>query len=125
MRRLTCAIVLAAFVFSCGGNWAVLQGVAWASMIREYAQVVPLTQAVQMTLSGEYPCEICKALADKKAAEQQKAFTFDKYDKGCPLPVTVGLIAPKIDETDHPDRLVACPVRSEIPPTPPPRSRVG
>ncbi len=75
MRRITCAIILAAFVFSCGGNWAVLQGIAWANMIREYSEVVPLAQAVQMTLSGEYPCVMCKAIAEKKSSEQQKSLT--------------------------------------------------
>ncbi len=52
MRRLTFFTVLVAFVFSCGGQWPVLQGVAWANMVREYSEAVPFTQAVQMTFSG-------------------------------------------------------------------------
>lgn len=81
MRRLTHLIVLVAFTFSCGGHWTLFQGIAWANMIREYSKMVPLTQAVQMTFSGQYPCHICKAIADKKSAEQQKALAIEKYDK--------------------------------------------
>ncbi len=55
MRRLTHFIVLAAFVFSLGGHWYLLQGLAWVNMVREYSQMVPLTQAVEMTLSGNRP----------------------------------------------------------------------
>ncbi len=102
-----------------------LQGIAWANMIREYAQVVPVTQAVQMTLSGQYPCEMCKAIAEKKAAEQQKALTFDKYDKNFPLPVAVTVTTPKISEIDHPDRFIYGTFRSDIPPTPPPREALS
>ena len=75
MRRLTHLVVLLAFVFSCGGQWAAIQCVAWANMIRDYSQMVPLAQAMKMTFSGDYPCAICKALAEKKNSDQQKAFS--------------------------------------------------
>ena len=53
MRRLTHLIVLAAFIFSCGGHWYLLQGIAWIKMIRDYSQFVPVNEAVSMTLSGK------------------------------------------------------------------------
>ena len=81
MRRLTHLLVLGAFVLSCGGNWAVLQCVAWVSMIHEYSEMVPLTEAVGMTLSGKYPCAICKAIAEKKQSDNVKALTFEKFEK--------------------------------------------
>jgi hypothetical protein len=70
MRRLTHLLVLAAFIFSCGGQWAAFQAIAWANMIREYSEMVPLTQAVQMTFSGRYPCAICKAIAQERGAAE-------------------------------------------------------
>jgi len=121
MRRLTCAIILAAFVFSCGGNWAVLQGVAWANMIREYSQMVPFTQAVQMTFSGEYPCAICKAIAEKKSSEQQKALALEKYEKKFPLPVAVAVASPNVSDFCYEDFALSLSSRAETPPTPPPR----
>src|SRR5258708_38424652 len=81
MRRLTLFVVLVAFTFSCGGQWPVLQGVAWANMIREYSEMVPLTQAVEMTFSGQYPCELCKMIAEKKQSENTKIATLFQHEK--------------------------------------------
>ena len=121
MRRLTHLIVLVAFVFSYGGQWGVLQCFAWANMIRDYSQMVPLTQAVQMTFSGEYPCPICKAIAEKKSSEQQKALTLEKYEKKFPLPVPIALAIPKVSTFQYGDCLVFFRSRVETPLTPPPR----
>ena len=121
MRRLTHLIVLVAFVFSCGGQWAAFQVIAWGNMIREYSEMVPLTQAVQMTFSGQYPCAICKAIAERKSTEQQKELTLLKYDKSCPLLVAVALERPEIAVVIHLDPTFAFSSRVESPPTPPPR----
>jgi hypothetical protein len=122
MRRLTHAIILAAFVFSCGGQWYVLQGIAWINMIRDYSQMVPLARAVSMTFSGQYPCPICKAIAEKKNSEQQKAFTFEKHEKNFPLPGIVAIAPPAAAEFSYPLWRCALTVRSDTPPAPPPRS---
>ena len=71
MKRLTHLIVLAAFIFSCGGHWYLLQGIAWVKMVQDYAQFVPVAEAVSMTLSGKYPCAICQAIAGKEAGREQ------------------------------------------------------
>ncbi len=122
MRRLTHLVVLVAFIFSCGGQWAVFQALAWGNMIHEYSQMVPLTQAVKMTFSGEYPCKICKALADQKTSDQQKALSQEKFDKKfVPLPqerVFVLASAP----VRYSSRLPQLHFRSEPPDNPPPRS---
>lgn len=121
MRRLTCIIILVAFVFSCGGNWGVLQGLAWANMIREYSHMVPMAQAMKMTFSGDYPCPLCKAIAEKKNSEQQKATALEKYDKKFPLPAEVALATLKICPIKYPGLSIFSLSRSETPPTPPPR----
>jgi hypothetical protein len=122
MRRLTLLVVLVAFTFSCGGQWPILQCVAWANMIREYSQVVPLTQAVQMTFSGQYPCTLCKVIAEKKQSENDRiAFLFQHEKKiFCPgfniaarLPAVVPPQFALIDSLFQ--------TRTEAPPTPPPR----
>jgi hypothetical protein len=118
---MTHLIVLVAFVFSCGGQWGVFQVIAWANMIREYSEMVPLAQAVQMTFSGQYPCPICKAIAEKKSSEQQKALTIEKYEKKFPLPVTIAVASPKVATFQYGDCLVFFRSRAETPPTPPPR----
>ncbi len=122
MRRLTHLIVLVAFVFSCGGQWGVLQAVAWANMIRDYSEMVPLAQAVQMTFSGEYPCPICKAIAERKSSDQQKALTLEKVEKKFPLPVAIAVARPKVSAFQYALFAVTFSSRADSPPTPPPRA---
>lgn len=121
MRRLTHVVVLAAFVFSCGGHWAVFQCIAWANMIREYSQMVPLPQAIEMTFSGKYPCAICKALAERKSSEQQKSLTLDKYEKKFVLPLAIEAARPGHTTLEHADFSFVFTTRVETPPAPPPR----
>ena len=122
MRRLTLFVVLVAFTFSCGGQWPVLQGVAWANMIREYSEMVPLSQAVQMTFSGQYPCPLCKAIAEKKQEENTKFAATFKHEKklfshGFVVEARSIAVSPQIFAIREP----FFQTRSEAPPTPPPR----
>ncbi|HEX4140888.1 MAG TPA: hypothetical protein VHY09_11110 [Candidatus Methylacidiphilales bacterium] len=125
MRRLTHWIILVAFIFSCGGQWAAFQVIAWGNMIREYSEMVPLAQAVQMTFSGQYPCAICKAIAERKSTEQQKEIVFAKYDKKYPLPVVVALAPPRIGDIVYLEPAFVFSSRVETPPTPPPRDALS
>jgi hypothetical protein len=122
MRRLTFFVVLVAFTFSCGGQWPVLQCVAWANMIREYSAMVPFTQAVQMTFSGQYPCALCKAIAEKKQSENTKIAALFKHEKKIASP---GFFVDQRVVTISPQTFAAqeqfFQTRSEAPPTPPPR----
>jgi hypothetical protein len=123
MRRLTLLIVLVAFAFSCGGQWPVLQCVAWANMIWDYSEMVPFTQAVEMTFSGQYPCALCKAIAEKKHEENTKLATTLKHEKKLFSP---GLVVEARSITISPQTFAVWEhffqTRSEAPPTPPPRS---
>jgi hypothetical protein len=121
MRRLTHLIVLAAFVFSCGGQWYVLQGIAWIKMIHDYSQAVPVAEAVSMTFSGQYPCVICKAIAEKKQAASDKLCSIEKYEKKFFAPVTATLSRPGATPIFHFVRPSFLEARDEPPPTPPPR----
>lgn len=122
MRRLSHLVVLAAFLFSCGGHWYVLQGIAWVNMIRDYSQFVPVAEAVRMTLSGQYPCSLCKAIAEKKQAENEKACALEKYDKKF-FPPDAGVItcAAEGEDQEHAVGSARFPSRPEAPPVPPPR----
>jgi hypothetical protein len=92
-------------------------------MIREYSEMVPVTQAVQMTFSGQYPCAICKAIAERKNSEQQKSLALEKYEKKFTAPVSVGLatVEPNISLTHYLVYVSFLRSRNDTPPTPPPR----
>ncbi len=121
MRRLTQTLVLAAFIFSCGGHWCVLQGVAWASMIHHYSQMVPLAEAVSMTFSGKYPCELCKAIEEKQESERLQFFGMEKHEKKFFPPMAVPATELHVASIHYPIFLISFQARTEPPPPPPPR----
>jgi hypothetical protein len=125
MRRLTHMMVLAAFVFSCGGQWYVLQGVAWVKMLHDYAQMVPFMEAVNMTFSGKYPCEICKAIAEKQQSENEKICSLEKHEKKFFPPLAIVLALPDTASLQYAGYLSSFQTRTEPPPTPPPRQVLG
>jgi hypothetical protein len=91
-------------------------------MIREYSQVVPLGEAVKMTLSGKYPCAMCKAIAEKKNSDDSQMLAKAKHDKsilapGCAL--RSHEISPA--SVTYFSREAFFQTRTEAPPTPPPR----
>jgi hypothetical protein len=125
MRRLTHLVVLAAFIFSCGGQWYALQCVAWINMIHDYSQMVPFTEAVGMTFSGKYPCAMCKALAEKKQQQNDKIASVDKDAKKFFARATDEIEGPLAAALHYPDFLNALQTRAEAPPSPPPRSALS
>ena len=126
MRRLTHFFVLSAFLFSCGGHWYVLQAVAWINMIHDYSQSVPLTEAVYMTFSGKYPCEICHAIAEKKQqSEKDPWIALEKYDKKFLPPVTIVPVEPSSEPVAYMPVSKQLQFRTEVPPTPPPRAALS
>lgn len=66
--RLTTVCVL---VLSLGLHWALLQTVAWTSMLVRYAQNASLMEAVEKTFDGKHPCPMCKAIQQGRAEEQK------------------------------------------------------
>ncbi len=122
---MTHLVVLLAFIFSSGGQWSAMQCVAWANMVREYSQMVPFTEAVSMTFSGQYPCELCKAIAEKKSSEQQKFLGLDKQQKKFLPPIAVIPFHPAETEFTYVRESRASSTRPVAPPTPPPRSTLS
>jgi hypothetical protein len=122
MQRLTLCVVFAAFAFSCGGQWYALQGVAWVSMLHDYSQMVSFPKAVEMTFSGDYPCPICKAIAEKQQTEKEKALEIGK-DKQKFFVEETEASGPRLAAapSDYPVLRQGLVLRSEPPPVPPPR----
>ena len=121
MRRLTHLFILGAFIFSCGGQWYALQCVAWVKMIHDYSQMVPFTEAVGMTFSGQYPCALCHAISEKKESDHTKSFAMEKYEKKFFPPLSVLAPVPVTASIRYLDFSATFLMRTEAPPTPPPR----
>jgi hypothetical protein len=69
--RLGRCLLVAALFCAIGGHWAVLQTVAWASMIVEYSHDASVTQAMEKTFDGQHPCAICKAIQKNQQSEKK------------------------------------------------------
>ena len=65
-------LLVAVLFVAIGGHWAVLQTVAWATMIVDYSKTAPLTEAVQKTFDGQHPCNICKGIQKSQQSEKKR-----------------------------------------------------
>lgn len=79
-RLITLMMALSLFLVA-GGHWAMLQGVAWVTMVHDFSRGGSLTQAVEKTFDGKHPCAMCKKIAKAKNSEAS----------GEKVPVTVKL----------------------------------
>lgn len=90
-------------------------------MVRDYSERVPVMTAVKMTFSGQYPCKMCKAIAEKRQQENDKLTKLPEFKKDfleTPAPVLAGPPSAPLTYAvteDHPVTL------RDVPPTPPPR----
>jgi hypothetical protein len=83
VRRLGCAMMALSLFLVAGGHWAMLQGVAWVTMVHDFSRGGSLTQAVEKTFDGKHPCAMCKKIAKAKNSEAsgEKAPVTVKMDK--------------------------------------------
>jgi hypothetical protein len=78
-----------------GAHWALLQTVAWTTMLADNLQSSSFHDAVTMTFDGQHPCPICKAIAaGKKAENKSEAVAPTLKLEFPPVNETVVLVAP-------------------------------
>jgi hypothetical protein len=67
--------VIVALVAMLGAHWAVLQTIAWTTMLADNLHSTSLHEALVKTFDGKHPCCLCKAIAAGKKSEQKREFT--------------------------------------------------
>jgi hypothetical protein len=70
--KIFMVIALAAML---GAHWALLQSVAWTTMLADNLCTQPVKEAVTETFDGNHPCPICKAIAAGKKSEKKTEFS--------------------------------------------------
>lgn len=71
-RTLSTTCLLLAWLCANGAVWNVVQVVAWAKMFHTYSQMMPVTDALELTFDGSAPCEMCTiAQAGQDTARKQ------------------------------------------------------
>ncbi len=68
-------LVVFALVATLGAHWALLQTVAWTTMLADNLQSSSFQDAVTKTFDGKHPCSLCKAIAAGKKSEKKNDFT--------------------------------------------------
>lgn len=64
-------LLVLALVFSIGAHWALLQSVAWTTMLAANLSTDSWSEAVSKTFDSEHPCELCKKIKAGKDSEQK------------------------------------------------------
>ncbi len=127
-RLLGCIVMTAALFLSVGGHLAILQGVAWATMVRDYSRACSLTQAVEKTFDGKHPCPLCKKIAAQRTHEEKAPVTVKAEKKAevfvnststeLPIPVSRPFVYGSVPFVPMPELCFA-------PPIPVPRKAVS
>jgi hypothetical protein len=89
--RLGKIFVVISLVAMLGAHWALLQTVAWTTMLADNLRTHSLSESVTRTFDGQYPCPICKAIAAAKKSEKHNEFTLNIQKLEFP-PVKVNLV---------------------------------
>ena len=121
LRKASRLVVILALLASIGGHWALLQSVAWTRMLIERTHADSFATAVQTTLDGAHPCDMCKRITEGKQSEQQpeKSPVKVKMDLLCERRLIA--IAPPSQPVIFQSSPTEGTPRAERPPVPPPR----
>jgi hypothetical protein len=120
--RLGKVFVVFALVATISAHWALLQTVAWTTMLADNLQSCSLHTAMAMTFDGQHPCPLCQAIAAAKKSEQKNQVSFEKQKlEFTPVEGSLVLIAPSPLEQFPRQDLSAKSIFPK-PLTPPPRA---
>ncbi len=122
LRRIGHLLVVTALLAAVGGHWAMLQSIAWTTMLADNLRDGNMTEAVSKTFDGEHPCPLCKHIAEGKKSEKKsdaldlkvKKLEFATELKGFVFaaPASFHLLPLFVSTADS---------QTEAPPVPPPR----
>jgi hypothetical protein len=77
LKRIGHAVTVFALLTAIGAHWAVLQSVAWTTMLAENLRTSSVSEAVARTFDGEHPCSLCKQIAKGRQAEKKTEFRLE------------------------------------------------
>jgi hypothetical protein len=115
-------VTVATLTFAVGGHLAILQSVAWVTMVAGYSRTEPLKEALIKTFDGKHPCPICKFFAKEKKSEQKQETPKLLTRLDFFLTASQISIYPPAPDPLQTTPADATEARTEAPPTRPPRS---
>ena len=122
MKRAVKIAAVVLLSLSLGLHWAVLQSVAWTSMLVERTQATSFRAALQTTFDGQHPCKLCQVVRAGKGAEKKSEAVIRLAQLDSSLPVRAALMPTPPSVVRPTVALALAPAsRAETPPLPPPR----
>ena len=70
-RKISVLFLLIAWLCANSVVWNAVQVVGWVKMVRDYTEVMPFTQALSVTFSGEAPCTFCRVAESGREQTEQ------------------------------------------------------
>lgn len=98
-----CSLALAIFLMI-GGEWTLLQAIAYGRMIYTYSSASSLPLAIEKTFSGRHPCSLCKKISMERKKTTKHDASIEKTTKKGDLFLTVNsmLVDPTFSLYEHP-----------------------
>lgn len=121
LTRLSKWLVVITLTLSLGVHWALLQSVAWVSMVITYSQDATIGEALGKTFDGKHPCKLCQAVKEGQKSEKKESALKVEIKKefwnvaeiSIPYPPTNFVVLPILSDSAL--------NRTDTPPIPPPR----
>lgn len=113
--------MIVTLVTTLGAHWAILQSIAWTTMLAENLCQQSVAEAMTQTFDGQHPCPLCQAIAAGKKSEKKTEFSAASQKMEFPpASENIFLIAPVSFHRFSPDNIFVENLPSK-PPLPPPR----
>ena len=90
-----------ALFLTTGGHLAILQGVAWTNMVRDFAKTESIGTALEKTFDGQHPCTLCKKITESGSGKKDDALASAKSKLGEYLPQSQRLLTPPCPKPFH------------------------
>ena len=81
-RALASVMIGLALFLTTGGHLAILQGVAWTKMVRDFSRTDSIGKAIEKTLDGQHPCHLCKTITETGAGKKDDGMASAKTKLG-------------------------------------------
>jgi hypothetical protein len=100
-RAMASVMIGLALFLTTGGHLAILQGVAWTNMVRDFAKTDSIGTALEKTFAGQHPCTLCKKITETGSGKKDDALASAKSKLGEFLPQSHRLLAPPCPKPFH------------------------
>jgi hypothetical protein len=100
-RAMASVMIGMALFLTTGGHLAILQGVAWTNMVRDFAKTDSIGTALEKTFDGQHPCTLCKKITETGSGKKDDALASAKSKLGEYLPQSQRLLTPPCPKPFH------------------------